>query len=114
MNKIVIAICFIFLIFAAGCISGNSKEETGTYDEASLLKADSCVELCIQKLNEGRNLSSGSCLSNEIEPDLVCDIAHNPREAVDDLPENQCSAYREGKAHHFVEVDENCSLIRAA
>ncbi len=47
-------------------------------------------------------------------PDWVCDIAHSPRQSeIDDLPENQCSAYREGRAKHFVEVDMNCNLIRA-
>ena len=101
------------MIFAAGCISGNSNNGANTYDEGSLLRSDSCVELCLQKANEGQNLSSGPCLTNEIAPDLVCDVAHNPREAIDDLPENQCSAYRNGTAHHFVEVDENCNLIRA-
>lgn len=64
-----------------------------------------CIKLCQQS----SNLSSGPCLSNE--GDVVCDVAHEPRMAVDDLPENQCPAF--GKtASHFVEVDENCNLIR--
>jgi len=32
---------------------------------------------------------------------------------VDNKPENQCSAFREGKAKHFVEVNTSCELIRA-
>jgi len=61
----------------------------------------------------GTNMSSGPCLSNEIIPDWVADVVHNPRQAVDNFPANQCSAYREGKAHHFVELDTEGNLIRA-
>ena len=43
----------------------------------------------------------------------VCDVAHSPRQAMDDLPENQCSEFREGKSNHFVEVDAACEFIRA-
>lgn len=84
----------------------------------SLLKseADNAKNLCIQKcqkeLNVGRDLSNGPCLSNEIMKDWVCDVAHSPRQAVDNLKENQCSAY--GKtASHFVEVDPSCNFIIA-
>lgn len=66
-----------------------------------------------QKLLEGVDFSSGPCLSNDLMPDWVADIAHDPRTAEDDLPENQCSAFREGKAHHFVELDLEGNLIRA-
>lgn len=59
------------------------------------------------------DLSSGPCLSNSVITDWVADIAHNPRTAVDDKPENQCSAYRDGTAHHFVELDPEGNLIRA-
>ncbi|VVB59788.1 Uncharacterised protein [uncultured archaeon] len=100
-KKVFIAIALVSVIFAAGCV--NPKDNA----------IGSCENLCGQKSNEGQNLSSGPCLSGEIAPGWVCDIAHNPRQAVDDLPENQCSAFRNGTAHHFVEVDEKCNLIRA-
>ncbi|MEM3572883.1 MAG: hypothetical protein QXJ62_01435 [Nitrososphaeria archaeon] len=59
---------------------------------------------------------NGPCLSDN-EPnwnieDWVCDIAHSPRQPIDDLPENQCQAYRNGSAHHFVELDTSCNLIK--
>lgn len=92
---------------------------TGVADVKIKQKADK--DLAIAKAKElwrvkfiaGEDLSNGPCLSNEVVPDWVADIAHDPRQAVDDLPENQCSAYREGKAHHFVELDPAGSLIRA-
>jgi len=70
-----------------------------------------CQELC--QSGNGFDLGKGECLSNEIIPDWVCDVAHSPRQAVDDDPANQCSAFREGSAHHFVEIDGNCNLIKA-
>ena len=43
----------------------------------------------------------------------VADIVHTPRQAVDDLPENQCQAYRAGKAFRLVELDLDGNVIRA-
>ena len=42
----------------------------------------------------------------------VLDIAHQPRVDVDDQPENQCSAYREGLAENFVEFSTQGQLIK--
>lgn len=61
----------------------------------------------------GRDLSNGPCLSDALLPGWVVDIAHDPRLPIDDLPGNQCPAYREGKAQHFVELDPEGNLIRA-
>ncbi len=61
----------------------------------------------------GRDFSSGPCLSNALLPGWVLDIVHSPRQPIDDLPQNQCSAYRERRASHFVELDTNGNLIKA-
>lgn len=66
-----------------------------------------------QKKARGEDLSNGPCLSNALMPNWVADLAHNPRLPIDDLPENQCSGYLEGKAQHFVELDLDGNLIRA-
>jgi hypothetical protein len=60
----------------------------------------------------GMDLEAGPCLSNDLLPDWVVDIAHNPRERSDDFPENQCQAYIEGRAKHFVELDVKGEVIR--
>ncbi len=49
------------------------------------------------------DLSLGPCLG-QIAPDWVLDIAHLPRQAIDNLPQNQCPDYLSGNAHHFVEM----------
>lgn len=71
-----------------------------------------CVQLCQKAKAEGMDLSNGPCLSNNVAPGWVCDVAHNPRLPVDNLVQNQCEAYVKGLASHFVEVDENCHVIR--
>jgi len=70
-------------------------------------------ELFEQKKAAGEDFSNGPCLADEIIPDWAVDVAHNPRQPVDNRPENQCSSYREGRVHHFVELDPEGNLIRA-
>lgn len=62
---------------------------------------------------QGEDFKDGPCLSNALLPNWVLDIAHNPRKDIDDLPQNQCAAYLEGSAKHFVELDLMGNLIRA-
>ncbi len=62
---------------------------------------------------EGADMSGGPCLSDEIIPDWCVDVAHYPRQEVDDLPQNQCQSYRSGRVHHFVELDPKGQVIRA-
>ncbi len=73
-----------------------------------------CVELCRGAQREELDLSAGPCLGNPIPnmADWVCDVAHNPRQDVDNKTENQFSAFRDGTAKHFVEVDGNCNFIK--
>jgi len=76
-----------------------------------------CISLCQHAKEMNMNLSRGPCLSDGNpewkHEDWVCDVAHNPRKPVDNLPENQCNEFRNGKAHHFVEVTPECEFIRA-
>ncbi len=111
-NKLIIAVLLIILILVVFAMFSYVSLGPMKYEpqKSSLEQVTLCKELCMQ--NKGQDFSSGPCLSNEIKPDWVCDIAHSPRQDIDNLPENQCSALREGRAHHFVEVDENCDVIR--
>jgi hypothetical protein len=63
----------------------------------------------------GTNLDRGPCIDEQLPelPDWVADIAHEPRQPVDDQPANQCQRFRDGEAHHFVELSPSGHLIRA-
>lgn len=74
--------------------------------------ASLCINLCREQRDKGVDLSSGPCLSDRIMEGWVCDVAHDPRVDIDNNPANQCGAYLNGTARHFVEVDLNCNLIR--
>jgi hypothetical protein len=65
--------------------------------------------------SQDAELEDGPCIAEELPglPDWVADVAHDPREDVDDEPENQCRRYRDGEASHFVELTPDGELIRA-
>jgi hypothetical protein len=74
-----------------------------------------CVFLCKAERDTGRLLSNGPCLSGSSSwkvADWVCDVAHDPRIASDNVPANQCKEYGV-TASHFVEVTPECEFIRA-
>ena len=108
MNKKLILL-LIGIILISGCIS---QKETPMSDKDKAIAE--CKQECNSKLKANVDLSNGPCLLNPIQdlPDWVCDVAHKPRQDIDNQVDNQCSAYREGRAHHFVEVDTNCELIQ--
>ena len=79
-----------------------------TTDEA--LK--NALNLYLQKRREGVDMTNGPCLG-KIAADWVLDIAHNPRQPVDNQPQNQCAQYKEGTVHHFIELDPEGKFINA-
>lgn len=65
-----------------------------------------------EKKQLGIDLTNGPCLTNDLLPDWVVDIAHSPRQKIDDLPQNQCQAFTEGRATHFVEMDAEGNILQ--
>ncbi|MFQ5647806.1 MAG: hypothetical protein ACE5FW_01085 [Candidatus Aenigmatarchaeota archaeon] len=97
-------IALMLLVAASGCTQAEVSE-------AEQAKA-ACIAACLEAKEAGQELSHGPCLSDEIIPDWVCDVAHSPRQEIDNVVGNQCPGW--GKtAKHFVEVDPDCSFIRA-
>ena len=93
----------------SGC-TGNDRE-ISVKEKAK----EACIRECINRLDLEMNLSNGPCLSDEdfnwMIEDWVCDVAHSPRQQVDNDPANQCPEF--GKtASHFVEVDPECNFIK--
>ncbi|EKD49578.1 MAG: hypothetical protein ACD_63C00104G0002 [uncultured bacterium] len=119
MSEKFVVIVSIFVVFAfSGC--GEKIENTIGIDavkKGEQAKKDiaiaGCQKLFQQKIGLAEDISSGPCLSNQIIDDWACDVAHSPREPVDDDFANQCSDYVEGKARHFVELDTLGNLIKA-
>lgn len=68
------------------------------------------VEMYQKAKEQGVNLSNGPCLG--VIDGYAVDIAHLPREKVDDLPENQCPDYNNGKLKHFIELTPLGTIIR--
>lgn len=98
----------------------SKPEDSSLKVEGSLSKdeiaAQECKTLCEDALKLKWDLSNGPCLSSATlswdVADWVCDVAHSPREAVDDLAENQCEEFGVS-ASHFVELDSECNFIKA-
>ena len=113
MNKKIILISLIFGIFIAGCATNQVAQEP-LPTEAEVLALSLCESACRDALSKGRNLSAGPCLLDPIPKykDWVCDVAHEPREAIDNLRENQCNAWHNGTANHFIEVTPECKFIK--
>ncbi|MFQ6135584.1 MAG: hypothetical protein ACE5PM_00185 [Candidatus Hydrothermarchaeales archaeon] len=111
-KRIFLDILVIGILLISGCIEGERKV-TAPQESAKDRAISACKQECNARLIAGEDFTKGPCLSNEIIEDWVCDVAHDPRQDVDNMPENQCSAFRERKAHHFVELDTECNLIKA-
>ena len=97
------------LALLVGCGGGSPSQDI----------RDRAVNEAMQAYHEakqnGTDLSRGPCIAEQLPdmPDWVADIAHDPRQPVDDQPANQCQRFRSGEAHHFVELSPSGDLIRA-
>ncbi len=112
--KAALFVCTALLLsLAAGCVSQKPTETTTNLPVQQL--SDICIEACKKALIADPPVERGPCLLNPIPEDRiwVCDMAHDPREPIDDLPENQCSAFRAGRSTHFIDVTPDCKLIKA-
>jgi hypothetical protein len=89
-------------IAVAGCGGAEADAETVRLAKQAYEQAKA----------RGVDMAPGPCLG-VIKPGWVVDVAHDPRQDVDDEPANQCAAYREGDADHFVELDPEGNFIRA-
>jgi hypothetical protein len=96
---------------AAGC--GGDDGKAGRSERSRAIA--SAINAYEQAKSKGTGLGRGPCIAERLPglPDWVADVAHDPRQAVDEVPANQCRRFREGEASHFVEIAPNGKLIRA-
>lgn len=78
----------------------------------TVLTPQEAITKCITSCKEQTVQLDSQCIG-ELDAAWVCDVAHNPRTAADNLAENQCASYRDGSHKRFVEVTPSCQLIRA-
>lgn len=122
MEKELLVLTAVALTLFSGCVgqSGEGGTPAGTEATAEETAVSKCKELCQSALAEGRDLSNGPCLSDDNpEWDVsgwVCDVAHKPRQPVDNQRENQCDewweGYNKGNPPKFVEVSPECGFIK--
>jgi len=96
-------------MFGVACKNQTAPSGKSEKDQA----VEAAQKVFAEMKATGVDMSSGPCLSDEIISDWVADVAHSPRQEVDNLPANQCSSFREGKARHFVELDTEGKFLRA-
>ncbi len=70
-------------------------------------------DLFRERRAQGLDMTAGPCLAEEIIPDWCVDVAHSQRQAIDNMPANQCDSWLSGRVHHFVELDPEGNVIRA-
>jgi hypothetical protein len=99
------ALVAVLALLAPACGGGPSESEK----EAAVAAAQDAYQ---EAIDQGVDMSNGPCLG-VIMDNWVADVAHEPREEIDDDPANQCEAYRKGEADHYVELDLNGDVIRA-
>jgi hypothetical protein len=96
----------------AGCGGGGDQTSTSVTRQGVI---DAAMRVYDQRKASGTDFATGPCISESLPgfEDWAADIAHDPRQPVDDQPANQCQSYRDGQTHHFVELTPGGRLIRA-
>lgn len=109
MRRFLLLALFPLVVALIGC--GGGSTAPSNQDRA----IDEAMKAYQQAKASGKDLSDGPCIAEQLPglDDWVADIAHEPRQPVDDEPANQCQRFRDGEAHHFVELDPSGDLIRA-
>jgi hypothetical protein len=106
MSRILLTIFLLLTVIACGGSSVSKDERSRAVSAAQAAYATAQAN--------GTDFTNGPCIAERLTdlPDWSVDVAHDPREDVDNQPANQCQAYRQGKTHHFVELDPSGKLIR--
>lgn len=120
-SKLFLGTLGLILVISGGILLFNQKSDpfdqtAQSYKPGVSTTVDTAIAqaqaLYQKKKAAGDDLSSGPCLSNDLMPGWVADLVHQPRTQIDNQPVNQCQAYLEGRATHFVELDLNGNLVR--
>jgi hypothetical protein len=108
LTLFIAAVCAATTLVLSACGGGDSASQD---DKDKAIAAAKFLYAGHAK----EDLSKGPCLLERIPglSDWAVDIAHDPRQPVDEQPANQCQSFRDGETHHFVELTPDGQLIRA-
>lgn len=106
-------LALLTLTLSTACISGDDNDDASDDERERAIAA--AMEIYEEIEAGGQDLTNGPCIAEELEdvPGWSVDIAHDPRQEIDDDPANQCQHYREGHTTHFVELSPEGEVIRA-
>lgn len=110
---LLVIVLIVIALTSIATIYFNSHEPKGLPKSEIDTAINQANFLYLQRRASREDFSTGPCLSNALMPGWVVDIVHSPRTSIDEQQENQCPAYIEGKATHFVELDTEGNFIRA-
>lgn len=89
---------------------GRAKDKPSEVTEQENLIAKA-LTIYLDAIKENKDLSNGPCLGS-VQEDWALDIAHEPRQTVDEQSDNQCANYLSGQTKHLIELDEKGSILR--
>lgn len=112
-NKLFFLALVIILITVYTTLAFNSSTNKALPKNEIETAINQAKHLYSLRVKSGQDLSTGPCLSDALMPGWVVDIIHSPRVEVDDLVENQCPSYVEGRSLHLVELDTAGNFVRA-
>lgn len=111
----------ILCLFCVGAFAAPTENALNPEHDVSMM----CHKLCLAAKDQYgiADWDQGPCLSDQAKSlalywpanDWVCDVAHSPRQSVDDMVDNQCKGFvgNGGPAANFVEVDVQCNVVQA-
>lgn len=124
-SYLIIGIAFLLIlawIFIRFAINGGEdswiKDERGVYIKhgnpsetpSYVLEQQEAITCAIGKFERFNEEKNSQCLG--VCGDYAIDIVHVPRNAEDNLVENQCEDYRKGIASHFIELDKEENIVK--
>lgn len=113
-NKLFVLTLLVIIVSAGATVTLLNKDRgykvgVSKENDKAVGQARALYEL---KKDARVDFTDGPCLSNDLLNGWVLDLVHKPRIASDNLAENQCAAYLEGRAKHYVEMDLEGNIIK--
>ena len=100
---------WILVVLFLSPLAALATSESAAKERAVAICNQQKKKIAPEKWEKGPCISDGQ---NGLT-DWVVDVAHSPRQEVDDQPSNQCSAFLHNKIKNFVELDTSCNVIRS-